>query len=155
GTHVLSGVRLEPGADIGDIDTGAGSPTAPYALSAPTGVLGPECKSLAYAYAGDLPGNVWKFDLTSSTPGSWTATKLFTAVSDVTGKAQPITGAVTVALDPRTYPRWVLFGTRSYMTVADAEDKTPLAQSMYGIIDSDTAVAYADLQKRQITNTGA
>src|SRR5690606_26495756 len=56
---------------------------------------------------------------------------------------------------PRTYRRWVLFGTGSYMTVADAEDKTPLAQSMYGIIDSDTAVAYADLQKRQITNTGA
>src|SRR5690606_36292020 len=112
-------------------------------------------KSLAYAYAGDLQGNVWKFDLTSSTPGSWKATKLFTAVSDVTGKAQPITGGVTVALDPRTYRRWVLFGTGSYMTVADAEDKTPLAQSMYGIIDSDTAVAYADLQKRQIINTGA
>jgi type IV pilus assembly protein PilY1 len=24
-------------------------------------------------YAGDLNGNLWKFDLTSTTPGSWTA----------------------------------------------------------------------------------
>src|SRR5690606_20914605 len=111
-------------------------------------------KSLAYAYAGDLLGNVWKFDLTKSNPDDWTATKLFTAVSDVTGKAQPITGGITVALDPRTYRRWVLFGTGSYLTVADAEDKTPLAQSMYGIIDSGSEVDSDELQKRQIINTG-
>src|SRR5690606_5929521 len=147
--------NLETGAVIREIDTGIGSPAVPNGLSAPTGILGPDGKTLAYAYAGDLQGNVWKFDLTNSNPSSWTATKLFTAISDVTGEAQPITGAVTVALDPRTYRRWVLFGTGSYLTVADAEDKTPLAQSMYGIIDSDTAVAYADLQKRQITNTSA
>jgi type IV pilus assembly protein PilY1 len=126
----------------------------PNGLSAPTGVVGPDGKTLAYAYAGDLQGNVWKFDLTNSSPSQWTATKLFTAVSSVTGKVQPITGGVTVALDPRTYRRWILFGTGSFMTIADAEDKTPLAQSMYGFIDSGTAVTRADLQVRQIINTG-
>ncbi|WP_281167550.1 pilus assembly protein, partial [Luteimonas mephitis] len=136
GRAVLLVVNLATGDVIREIDTGVGSVATPNGLSAPTGTVGPDGKSLAYAYAGDLLGNVWKFDLTKSNPDDWTATKLFTAVSDVTGKAQPITGGITVALDPRTYRRWVLFGTGSYLTVADAEDKTPLAQSMYGIIDS-------------------
>jgi type IV pilus assembly protein PilY1 len=154
GKAVLLVVNLATGDVIREIDTEVGSLATPNGLSAPTGVVGPDGKSLAYAYAGDLLGNIWKFDLTKSDPNDWTATKLFTAVSDVTGKAQPITGAVTVALDPRTYRRWVLFGTGSFMTVADAEEKTPLAQSMYGIIDSDAEVDFDDLQKRQIINTG-
>jgi type IV pilus assembly protein PilY1 len=39
-------------------------------------------------YAGDLNGNLWKFDLTSTTPGSWTAptTPLFTACIASTGQ---------------------------------------------------------------------
>jgi type IV pilus assembly protein PilY1 len=154
GRAVLLVVNLATGDVIREIDTGAGSVATPNGLSAPTGTVGPDGKSLAYVYAGDLLGNVWKFDLTKSNPDNWTATKLFTAVSDVTGKAQPITGGITVALDPRTYRRWVLFGTGSYLTVADAEDKTPLAQSMYGIIDSNAEVDFDDLQKRQIINTG-
>ena len=31
-----------------------------------------------YAYAGDLDGNVWKFDLRSSTPSSFSVSKLYT-----------------------------------------------------------------------------
>lgn len=154
GKAVLLVVDLATGGVIREIDTLTGSVAVPNGLSAPTGVVGPDGKTLAYAYAGDLQGNVWKFDLTNSSPSQWTATKLFTAVSSVTGKVQPITGGVTVALDPRTYRRWILFGTGSFMTIADAEDKTPLAQSMYGFIDSGTAVTRADLQVRQIINTG-
>ena len=152
---VLLVVNLETGAVIREINTGVGSASLPNGLSAPTGVVGPDGKTLAYAYAGDLQGNVWKFDLTSSTPGSWTATKLFTAVSDVTGQVQPITGGVTVGFDPKTYKRWVLFGTGRFLTLTDADDKTPLAQSMYGFVDSGASVSMSDLQKRTIINTGA
>jgi type IV pilus assembly protein PilY1 len=48
-----------------------------------------------YLYAGDLLGNVWRFDLTSSSPSSWavSAGPLFAA-----GSTHPITSSVLVAV---------------------------------------------------------
>lgn len=155
---VLIVLDLATGAVLREIDTGAGNSSNPNGLAAPSVVLGPDGKTVAYAYAGDRLGNVWKFDLTSATPGAWTATKLFTARSnDGSGAVQPITGGVAVATDPKTFKRWVFVGTGSFLTTAEAEDKTPLTQSMYGFIDDDSGlpVAYTDLVKRNIGNTGA
>ncbi len=155
---VLIVVDAETGAVIGEVDTGVGSSSTPNGLAAPTAVLGPDGKTVSYAYAGDRLGNVWRFDLTSASPGGWTATRLFTAKSnDGSGAAQPITGAVTVATEPSTFKRWVFLGTGSFMTTTEADDKTPLAQSLYGFIDDGSAnpVAYSDLVKRTIGNTGA
>ncbi len=151
---VLIVVNLATGAVIGEIDTGVGDSTTPNGLSAPTGVVGPDGKTLAYVYAGDLLGNVWKFDVRDADPGNWTKTRLFTALRDGTGAAQPISGAVTVALDPRTFKRWVLFGTGRFLTISDANDKSASAQSMYAFVDSDAVVPYSDLQQRTIINTG-
>ena len=155
---VLIVLNAETGAVIGEVDTGAGSISTPNGLAAPTAVLGPDGKTVSYAYAGDRLGNVWRFDLTSATPSGWTATRLFTAKSnDGSGAVQPITGGVTVATEPATFKRWVFLGTGSFLTTTEADDKTPLAQSMYGFIDdgSATPVAYSDLVKRTIGNTGA
>ncbi len=153
---VLLVVNVKTGAVIREIDTGAGSATTPNGLSAPTGILGPDGRSLAYVYAGDRLGNVWKFDMTDASPALWTAKKLFTAKStDGTGAVQPITGGVTIATNPRTYKRWVFFGTGSYVTTTEADDKTPLMQGMYGFEDTDAELQYTDLTKRTITNTGA
>lgn len=153
---VLLVVNLETGAVIREIDTGAGSAEFPNGLSAPTGVLGKDGRTLAYAYAGDRLGNVWKFDMTNASPASWSVKKLFTAKSgDGTGDVQPITGGITVATDPKTYKRWVFFGTGSFITTGEADDRTAGKDGMYGFIDDDAAVAYADLQKRNINNTGA
>ena len=153
---VLIVVNAKTGAVIREIDTGAGDASNANGLAAPTGILGPDGKTIAYAYAGDRMGNVWKFDLTDASAANWTATKLFTAKSsDGTGVAQPITGAVTVATDPRTYKRWVFFGTGSFMTTTEAADKTPSTQGMYGFVDDGSAVAYSDLVKRGVNNTGA
>jgi len=153
---VLIVVNAKTGAVIREIDTGAGDASNANGLAAPTGILGPDGKTIAYAYAGDRMGNVWKFDLTDASAANWTATKLFTAKSsDGTGVAKPITGAVTVATDPRTYKRWVFFGTGSFMTTTEAADKTPSTQGMYGFVDDGSAVAYSDLVKRGVNNTGA
>ncbi|MDI1252038.1 PilC/PilY family type IV pilus protein [Thermomonas sp.] len=153
---VLLVVNAKTGAVIAEVNTNTGDSTNPNGLSAPTGIVGPDGKTIAYAYAGDRLGNVWKFDLTSATASNWTATKLFTAkAGGGSGAVQPITGGVTVATDPRTYKRWVFFGTGSYMTNSEASDKTQNAQGMYGIIDQGAAVAYSDLVARGIANTGA
>ena len=153
---VLLVVNVQTGAVIREIDTLAGSAAQPNGLFAPTAILGVDGKSIAYVYAGDLLGNLWKFDLTATNPSSWTATLLFQAKSnDGTGAPQPITGGVTVATNPVTFKRWVFFGTGRFMTVSDTNDKTPLMQGIYGFEDTGAQLQYTDLVKRTIINTGA
>lgn len=153
---VLFVINAATGAVIKELDTGAGDAANPNGLSAPTGILGKDGRTLAYAYAGDRLGNVWKFDMSDASSANWTVTRMFTAKSNGgTGAIQPITGSVTVATDPRTYKRWVFFGTGSYMTTTEADDKTPGTQGMYGIIDTGSTVTYSKLKKRSIINTGA
>lgn len=50
-------------------------------------------------YAGDLLGNLWKFDVSASNPAAWTSTKMFTAVGP-DGKVQPITFAPVISPNP-------------------------------------------------------
>lgn len=151
---VLLVINATTGAVIRELDTGEGSTTAPNGLSAPTGVYGPDGKTLAYVYAGDMLGNVWKFDLTSSNSASWTAKRLFTAM-DGGNKAQPISAGVTIAIHPRTNKRWVFFGTGRYLASEDAGTGSKDVQSMYGFIDSDETIARSDLTKRIVKITSA
>ncbi len=148
---VLIVMNLETGAVIREIDTGAGGTGSPNGLFSPLGLYGADGKTLVYVYAGDMLGNVWKFDLRSTSRGSWTAKKIFTAKT-----GQAITSGLTFAVDPKTNKRWVFFGTGRFLTTTDADDKTPYAQSMYGVIDDDAGSAYtrANLTSRSITVSG-
>lgn len=147
-------LNMSDGSVIREIDTSAyGGPTTNNGLFAPTGIYGADGKTLVYAYAGDLQGNVWKFDLTSNSPGSWSAKKIFHA-EKTAGTPQPITGGIAVALDPKTNKRWVFFGTGSYLTAADGNDAGTSKQSMYGVIDDITtgsAYVRSDLTSRSVT----
>lgn len=128
---------LSDGSKLFEVDTKEGSSSAPNGLSSVTGVYGVDGQTLAYVYAGDLLGNVWKFDLTVATP---TATKLFAA-----GTGQPITGGIAIAIHPLTSKRWVLFGTGKFLEDGDIESTT--TQSMYGFVDDGitTALKPSDL----------
>ena len=152
GRAVLVVINADTGAVIREIDTGAGSVGQPNGLSAPVGVYGADGKTLRYAYAGDMLGNVWKFDLTSTTASAWSATRLFTA-RDSSGNAQPISAGLTVAVDPRTRKRWVFFGTGRFLTVEDADPNNATTQSMYGFIEDETALDRSALTARTLTVT--
>ena len=154
GRAVLLVLNAETGAVEREIDTGAGAEDQPNGLSAPVGVYGPDGKTLRYAYAGDMLGNVWKFDLTSTSASAWSATKLFTA-RDRTGNAQPISAALTLAVDPRTRKRWVFFGTGRFLTVGDADPANATTQSMYGFIEGEAALSRSDLTARTLSVTSA
>lgn len=142
--------------DTGDVirEIAVGPTGASNGLSAPAGVLGPDGRTLAYVYAGDMLGNVWKFDLTNASPASWTGTSLFTATDG--GVAQPISGALTLATHPLTNQRWVFFGTGRYMTTGDVASTA--VQSMYGFVDDGTPIvrsgAGANLTQRTVAVTG-
>jgi type IV pilus assembly protein PilY1 len=96
-------------------------------------------------YAGDLKGNVWKFDVSGADPSTWNVANLNQPIfvaRDAMGKAQPITAPLTavkntVTGDPNVGQVHVFFGTGSYFRVTDPNDKAP--QTWYSIIDRSPA----------------
>src|SRR3546814_15040615 len=80
------------------------------------------------AYAGDLKGNVWSFDLSDSDSDG---ALLFTA-KDSGDHAQSITAGLLVGKDPKTGYLWLFFGTGRYLT--QSELGNAYTQSWYGII---------------------
>ena len=76
-------LNAETGALLAKIDTGVGSVANPNGLSTPAVVDLDGNGTADYAYAGDLRGNIWKFDLTAGSAGSWNVafggTPLYTA----------------------------------------------------------------------------
>jgi type IV pilus assembly protein PilY1 len=97
------------------------------------------------AYAGDLAGNIWAFDL-SSTSGSVGSgvTRVFTTPS------QPITASLLLGKDPVTGHLWTFFGTGKYLTSGDLSDMS--TQSWYGmIVDGTLPVDSTNLVHRSIT----
>jgi type IV pilus assembly protein PilY1 len=130
-----------------------------------------------YVYAGDVMGNLWRFDLTAADPASWAATTpaLFKAPS-----TQPITAKPVVAIIPgagtESRPRVIVgFGTGQRFVQTQAQDVSfaNAAQSLYGIWDAnlagwnskgsiqfaslDTAATAlpSDLQTQSVTSTTA
>jgi type IV pilus assembly protein PilY1 len=107
-----------------------------------------------YVYAGDLKGNVWRFDLTSATASSWAVTPgpLFKTAS-----GQPITTPLVLAsavVSGGARQVMVAFGTgqRTQFTTASATTYVSGTQSLYGVWDwnfstwnSTSAVQYASL----------
>jgi len=80
------------------------------------------------AYAGDLLGNVWSFNLSTS---GGSGTLLYTA-KDSSNNAQPITGGMLVGKDPNSGNLWLFFGTGRYLTQSDLSDKS--TQTWYGLV---------------------
>jgi type IV pilus assembly protein PilY1 len=103
-------------------------------------------------YAGDLQGNLWKFDLSGKTFLDWntafSGAPLFTAA--VSGVRQPITSQPKATGHPDG-GYIVMFGTGRYLALADVNDKS--LQSYYGIRDFNATGSYlrANLQVQTIT----
>ncbi|WP_395822666.1 pilus assembly protein [Collimonas sp.] len=133
GHAVLYLVDIQSGALIKKIDTGVGSLAAPNGLSAPA-LLFNASRQLVAAYAGDLQGDLWKFDLSNATnTAQWTGSVLFTA-KDGSGAAnpQPIVQTPVIAQHPLG-GQMVIFGTGKYFEAADLGNTN--TQSLYGIWD--------------------
>jgi type IV pilus assembly protein PilY1 len=144
------------GAHIAKLDTGVGNAQRPAGVSWDNGLSTPTFvdidadRIVDYAYAGDLYGNMWKFDLRSADPANWkiaygNATKrpLFTAV-DASGNRQPITVRPEVTRGPKGAGMVVLFGTGKYLEPADLLSLPERPQSFYGIIDRNTGTGSID-----------
>lgn len=111
-------------------------------------------KIIDYVYAGDLQGNLWKFDLSSTNSASWGVgnggNPLFLAQNGL--DRQAITAQPKVSAHPLG-GALVLFGTGQYLNDTDV-DSTKV-QSYYGIWDTyatTTTIVRANLQAQTIDN---
>lgn len=136
---VLFVLDLQTGAKIAEIDTGVGSPTATNGLSSPNGWDADGNGTVDTVYAGDFRGNLWKFDLSSSSPASWGVANGRPLFTPTVAGTQPVTGGVTIGVDPATGKRWVFFGTGRLLTTTDLTDIT--RQAWHGVIDDPAATA--------------
>lgn len=111
-----------------------------------------------YAYAGDLQGNVWRFDLlrdgrSDSAPFTteddsenavsdfevaYGGRPLFSAMADNGSTRQPITSAPSLVLHPSGFGYLVVFGTGKFFETGDKEGDKSIAQTVYGIWDKQT-----------------
>jgi type IV pilus assembly protein PilY1 len=91
-----------------------------------------------YVYAGDLLGNLWRFDLTSSNPAQWALTS--TTPMFKTPAGQPITTQVVPLITTQTtsLPRVMVdFGTGQQIPLTNASPTSYATgtQALYGIWD--------------------
>lgn len=146
------------GMFVGIVDSTSGKPTFYYydTGAGPTSATPPVLNGIVqvtpvdldgdhitdFVYAGDVLGNVWRFDLTSNSPGAWAASSkpLFT-----TSSGQPITTGMAVASvptgsSPNALPKvLVAFGTgqKLPLTVTSGESYATATQALYGVWDYD------------------
>ena len=90
------------------------------------------------AYAGDLKGNLWRFEMTSASTADWTTgfdgNPLFVA-TDINGNTQPITAQPTYIDHPKG-GQLVIFGSGRLFAELDLTVHDP--QTLYGVWDRKT-----------------
>ncbi|WP_232196942.1 pilus assembly protein [Thioalkalivibrio sp. ALJ24] len=133
------------------IGTGAGDTDSPNGLAAPFVTDWPDGGfRTSRAYAGDLLGNLWVFDLSEDNSNQWSVDRL-ARVTDPDGNPQPITTRpVGQALGHDS--AMIAFGTGSYIFEPDADDSQ--VQTLYGVRDTrspaDDPAERSDLFKQTI-----
>ena len=146
GKAMLYVLDAHTGTLLGKLDTGVGSPAECNGLSVPV-LIDPDFDGVAdFAYAGDLLGNMWKFDLRGNSISDWkiayntqsdglgTAMPMFQA-KNKQGHRQPITTKPDVMAHPDASlgGYMVIFGTGRYLGNADFGENS--IQTIYGIWD--------------------
>jgi type IV pilus assembly protein PilY1 len=137
------------------LPVGPSNTTRPNGLGAPYPVDIDGDQIVDYIYAGDLNGNIWKFDVRDPDPRNWkhSITQLFTALQTEVGD-QPITAPPIVGAHPNGLSEGVMvyFGTGKYLESSDNETNNAITQTFYGIWDKldGTVVKKADLLQQDI-----
>ncbi|MEI6069001.1 MAG: PilC/PilY family type IV pilus protein [Methylococcaceae bacterium] len=156
---VLYIINVQTGQLIRALDTQAGGAATPNGLSTPIAVDTNNDKMTDVIYAGDLLGNLWEFDVSSTTSGNWnianTGAPLFVACSDANNcnttrqsiTAKPQVGAVGSS---QTSGVMVYFGTGKYFEDVDNNVTNAQTQTFYGIWDNNAVVSRSNLQQQSI-----
>ena len=142
---VLFLIQIDNPSHVIKIDTGVGGGLVDNGLSQPALLDADNNGTIDAIYAGDLQGDVWKFDVSSTNANQWkvayssgsTQLPLFKA-RDASGNVQPITAPLLLGSIPSgaNGTALVLFGTGQYLNTADLSNTA--TQSLYGVLDSSS-----------------
>lgn len=94
-------------------------------------------------YAGDLKGNVWKFDVSNSNPALWKVATtgdvpLYQASTRLTGTTTTVLQPITTAVMPFRHPDGgfqLVFGTGKSLESIDYPMSAPYQNTVYGLHD--------------------
>jgi type IV pilus assembly protein PilY1 len=128
-------VDAATGAWLKTMSTGVGDATNPAGLAhLSTYIQDARNQLVDQVYAGDLLGNVWRFDLSNADDTLWSVQKM-AELRDGLGNPQPVTTEPAVGID--TYngiDRWVFVGTGKLLHKSDLT-ATPQAHTLYAFRD--------------------
>ncbi|MGD8909758.1 MAG: PilC/PilY family type IV pilus protein [Chromatiales bacterium] len=135
-------VDISNGELIQKISTEVGTAQDPTGSGRPNGIAGIEPIDVNddymvdFIYAGDLFGNIWRFNLEGDIPENWgvsfNGNPLYTAKDD-NNNAQPITTLPAVGHHQTYVGTMIYFGTGKYLGINDTTDISQ--QTFYGIWD--------------------
>ena len=136
------------GNNLITISTNSGAPIDPNGLSAPTLVDTNQDGTVDIAYAGDLNGDMWRFNLEGKRSANWKVDyKVYDGI-----ESEPISTAPDVVKHSKS-GYMVLFGTGQLYQVKDLNDPLYKRQGIFGIRDTGQAPsASPDLQQLAISN---
>ncbi len=125
-------VNPRTGALLEKIATSEGTTTAPLDM-AHMALFIPSTRdyTVESMYAGDLQGNVWRFDLRGT--GTYAAPTKIARLTDAAGNAQPVTTVPRVAVDAASSKRYVAVATGRLLADSDISDAQ--RQTIYVIAD--------------------
>ena len=175
GNAVLYIVNIKTGELIKKIDTGVGKAQDPKNTTAanqrPNGLATPAPIDINgdsivdYIYAGDLFGNLWKFDVRSTNKNDWNVLgpsggPLFVACAGTgtqcttpgaSNLRQPITTRPQVGRHPTKAEGFVVyFGTGKYFETGDNSPFGQTNQSFYGVWDENQSTPSTTLDRTKL-----
>ncbi|WP_394752086.1 pilus assembly protein [Crenothrix sp.] len=160
GHAVLFVLDALTGAILKKLDTGAGTATNKNGLSSPIALDTNNDHSVDTVYAGDLYGNLWKFDV-SGNISSWTIVdnKPFFIACTTSGTVcnaanrQPITSKLNVGkvgASQNGMGIMLYFGTGKYVEIGDnVVSGSPQVQTFYGLWDKGSAITDRNMLQAQ------
>ncbi|WP_426166284.1 pilus assembly protein [Polaromonas sp. DSP2-3-2b2] len=90
-------------------------------------------------YAGDLDGQLWRFDITAAkgSTGFYPVPVKLATLTDSSGAAQPVTTQPLVEIQPLSKKRFVMLGTGQLLASSDITSAAP--QTFYAILDGNAS----------------
>jgi hypothetical protein len=144
GIAVLLAIDVETGT-VKRLSTSSGSAGSPNGLSAPSLVDTNRDGLADIAFAGDIDGHLWKFDISAADSDEWGLA--YSEPLHPGTPTQPIIQAPEVTLHP-AYGLIVYFGTGRLFTAEDMDNVLP--QALYGIWDQGAASTPPDAASQRL-----
>jgi len=150
---------IDPG-DVVKISAGNGTLADPNGMGSAGSADIDGDSRVDFIYAGDLKGNLWKFDVSSKTPASWEVANdpspLFKA--ERSGIAQPITAPPIAIPHPLGINQGALIvvGTGKFLESDDIDPALQTTQTFYAVWDRDASPIFSDstvVGRGQMTET--